>query len=332
MDEVRVTPTMQSQPVQRVGPRPETAPANPSSTAVEGSAKTAGELLAADAVELGGRIEESLESLLPPVLLAKPRLLATEWAWRQLLTEWFRSQDTGGTNAITGDVVHGSPPVRPDMATVLTAWWKWLAALAVRSENGSVAVSAGDWSRAPEAPEVPSRGEPTTPLHAAQGEPPIANFSAAETSFTQSVLSFHTIRKLGDFAKLPAMARDWLMLDRIQSAVHTAGAPQTGGGLFFPPTQTGPWTEPVRWQAERQTKHSNQGEPVHRLWIQFHLGGRPVDVTVLAARPHLSLHVASEEEGLLQRLKANEKQLQAALAAIGWQLQRLTVETITDEE
>lgn len=146
------------------------------------------------------------------------------------------------------------------------------------------------------------------------------------TAYEQGAMIPFTNFKQGDLTKdVPEKVKNWTLADRLVSATRTPDMPQVGGGLFVLPDARGDRQNAVRWQAERRTRTTSQGQAVHHLSMEVHVGNEPVNIDLLCARPSLSIRVETNHVELKRKLELQLHAVKEALSNIGWRLDRWTL-------
>jgi hypothetical protein len=262
-----------------------------------------------------------LEKALPIALLKHAEWVRTEWAWRRLLTEMVNQSTEGHTPT----AAHPTPsqaaslPEQPSpqstegngVSGAIDTLWNTLANLASSGhsddQHAALAfISAEVMRNWPMAAQSPSGG---------------------------GLISFHMLQKEHLHKELPEKIRECILADRWIGAVHTPDSAMTGAGLWVVPGDVrGGRLQAVHWQAERQTKTTQQGVVVHRLNLVVSYEGQPVRIQFISARPDISIHVSTSHKALRSRLTQCAEMVETSLATLGWRMNQWTVGEWDGEE
>jgi hypothetical protein len=134
---------------------------------------------------------------------------------------------------------------------------------------------------------------------------------------------------------LPEYVRQWVLSDRLNSAVQTNASVITGEGILLIPAAKDSASETgkaIRWKAERQSKPGFNGVLVHRLRIECQVGVSPVELTITFAKPYLMVHAATNDSRLREDFQERGSQLVKSLEAMGLRVERFSVGPFTEEE
>lgn len=261
----------------------------------------------------------TLEATLPIEILRSPVLMRTEWAWRRLLVELTIGKGEAQSNpetpllpkelprstegnhsvqayqpTVQSPLPQASPP--PLVEVAVKVMWQTLMSLTARP-------SQSDWNTQLPPPFEPGMVIPFTDM---------------------------TVEHLSK--NVPDKVKEWTEADRLVGSTRTPDAPQVGGGLFVLPESIGQRMNAVRWEAERRTRVTNQGQQVHQLILTVSVDNFPVKIQLLCAKPSLTVRLETNHPDLKQRVEPHLGDAQAALNGIGWRLDRWSLGDLGNSE
>ncbi|MBX5436744.1 MAG: hypothetical protein IRZ33_05940 [Alicyclobacillaceae bacterium] len=314
------------------------------------SSSNASRLARADRVKtagssIGSRDEHAwaAEAERPAQLLANPRWMGAEWAWRRVL------QSSGAVvqQADSGRLPAPSPPQPDAPASAGGGAHPYIGdtgsgegSAAENVKNGTLAQAvAGLWTLfASYAGEEEDAHEWVIPA---------GQLERAGWPSDQPLLVFADVHSPHWF-RHERLGR-WLIRDRWISAVCESGGVLQGGGLFWPghagshkpasdPSAASQTAfgqgesrrtaagaeEAVRWFAERHSRTNSAGGRVDRIRLELRLNGRRLEIWLLSAGTSLSVHVGCDDDGWCQRLRNGAAHLAQALERHGRRLERCT--------
>ncbi|RIV29397.1 hypothetical protein D2Q93_00715 [Alicyclobacillaceae bacterium I2511] len=229
-----------------------------------------------------------LEQVLPLSILKEPGLQVAEWAWRRLVVEALVGTFSGHQDVVTGPSTNptdkGAIMLQSGLLTrTLKALWTNLDDLALQADDASSIV-----------------------LNLMSGHSHIS----ALTQFS------HWSGQ--DAATVPSQVKAWVLLDRWLASVPWVAGTFNGAGLYQPPTRT---AQLEYWRGWRDTRKVGN-KFVHRLVLHLHLPQGACQITLLAAKPEVSVFVATESESLQKWVVDHQGILRGVLDKQGWTLQR----------
>jgi hypothetical protein len=118
----------------------------------------------------------------------------------------------------------------------------------------------------------------------------------------------------------PKPIQNWIMLDRLMSSTSNDAGQVIGGGILLMPEHPQPDREirALRWQAERQSRLSSKGQLVHRLVLNIVVNDTPVSISIIAAKPSIAIHIATDHGGLRGRMESGLPDVMETLNRSGW--------------
>ncbi len=231
----------------------------------------------------------ALEQVLPMGILKEPGLQVAEWGWRRLVVEslvdTFSLRQLPVTGQQTSLADEGATTLlRGSLNLTLQTLWGYLEELAVRAEGPSSSTA----------------------------------FDLTPRPLETSSLTQFSRWSSRDLETAPLQVRTWVLLDRWLAAVPWVPGTITGSGLFQPQDK------PIRfeyWRGWRDTRRAEE-KLIHRLVLHLHLPQGPCQITLLTARPEVSVFVATESKAVQKWVVEHQENLRGALDKQGWLLHR----------